>query len=116
MLPLYQRAFTLILVFEFDGKKIGQKGPPGSQVLKIYLGLLGFTFISGVAPFGNTMARRKAVSFCDPITETFNTLFIKNPSQTFNFAAYVEPMHYLAWIFVIVFCLLTPPFLYITTK
>ena len=86
------------------------------KLSKYTLGPLGLTLISGAAPFRNTMARRKVVSFLDPMTADPALLFIRNPSQAFNFAAYIEPMHYLAWIFVIVFCLLTPPFLYITTK
>ena len=103
--------------FESNLKKGWTKRTPlDLKHSKYTLGPLGLAFISGVASFGNTMARRKVVSFCDPMTESFNTLFIKNPSQAFNFAAYVEPMHYLSWIFVIVFCLLTPTFLYITTK
>ena len=102
--------------FKSNGKKGWTKKNPGLKPSKYTLVPLGLTFISGVAPFRNTMARRKVASFCDPMSESFTTLFIKNPSQALSFAAYLEPMHYLAWIFVIVFCLLTPPFLYITTK
>ena len=102
--------------FKSNVKKGWTKKKPGLKPSKYMLVPLGLTFIAGVAPFRNTMARRKVASFCDPISESFTTLFIKNPSQALSFAAYLEPMYYLAWIFVIVFCLLTPPFLYITTK
>ena len=103
-------------LFGSKGKKDKKDPPLGLKVSKYTLGPLGLTLISGAAPFRNTMARRKVVSFLDPMTADPTLLFIRNPSQAFNFAAYVEPMHSLAWIFVMVFCLLTPPFLYITTK
>ena len=103
-------------LFESNGKKDKKDPHLGLKLSKYKLGPLELTLISGAAPFRNTMARRKVVSFLDPMTADPTLLFIRNPSQAFNFAAYVEPMHSLAWIFVMVFCLLTPPFLYITTK
>ena len=103
-------------LFESNGKKDKKDPQLVLKFSKYKLGPLGLTLISGAAPFRNTMARRKVVSFLDPMTADPTLLFIRNPSQAFNFAAYIEPMHYLAWIFVIVFCLLTQPFLYITTK
>ena len=43
------------------------------------------------------------MSFAQPITQIYHSLFIKNPSGALNYKAYIEPMHYLAWISVILF-------------
>ena len=66
--------------------------------------------------FTVTRARSKVMSFAQPITQIYHSLFIKNPSGALNYMAYIEPMHYLAWISVIIFCLCTPPFLYMTAR
>ena len=63
-----------------------------------------------------TQARSTVITFCQPITQIYHSLFIKNPSGTFNYMAFIEPMHYLAWIAVILLCLSAPPFLYLTTR
>ena len=56
------------------------------------------------------------ITFAQPITQIYHSLFIKNPQGTFNFKSYVEPMQYMSWIFIGLFLLITPPFLYITTQ
>ena len=69
----------------------------------------------GVSPFTVTLARSQVVSFSQPILQADHRLFIKNPIGNFNFQAYNEPLEDLAWVFVGLFCLLTPPFLYLST-
>ena len=73
-------------------------------------------FFVAVTDFTVTQARSNVITFCQPITQIYHSLFIKNPSGTFNYMAFIEPMHYLAWIAVILLCLSAPPFLYLTTR
>ena len=66
--------------------------------------------------FTVTRARSDAITFAQPITQIYHSLFIQNPSGTFNYMAYIEPLHYLACIAVGTFCLVTPPFMFLTAK
>ena len=66
--------------------------------------------------FTVTRARSEVISFALPITQIYHSLFIQNPSGTFNYMAYFEPLHYLTWIAVLIFCLVTPPFMFLTAK
>ena len=85
-------------------------------VLCTFFFLIFYPFFSAVTDFTVTRARSKVMSFAQPITQIYHSLFIKNPSGALNYKAYIEPMHYLAWISVILFCLFTPPFLYMTAR
>ena len=69
-----------------------------------------------MTPFTVTKARSKIMTFMEPVTFMHLSLIIKNPSETYNLLAYIEPMQYLAWAFVLVFCLVTPSFLYLAVK
>ena len=66
--------------------------------------------------FTVTRARSDVITFAQPITQIYHSLFIQNPSGTFNYMAYIEPLHYLAWVFLGIFCLVTPPFMFLTAK
>ena len=66
--------------------------------------------------FAVTHARTEVISFALPIRHIYHSLFIQNPSSTFNYLAYVEPLHYLAWMMVGIFCLVTPIFIYLIAK
>ena len=66
--------------------------------------------------FTVTRARSEVITFAQPITQIYHSLFIQNPSGAFNYMAYVEPLHYLAWIAVGTFCLVTPPFMFFTAR
>ena len=74
--------------------------------------------IIDIAPtdFTVTQERSAVMTFANPITQIYHALFIKNPTGTFNYMAYIEPVHYKGWIMIAVFCILTPPFLHITTQ
>ena len=61
-------------------------------------------FISVPICFGVTIPRSKVVTFSYTIEESTNTLFLKNPSGTFNFKAYFDPLQSMSWIFVGLFC------------
>ena len=72
--------------------------------------------IAAVTDFTITMERSEVITFAQPITQIFHSIFIKNPSGSLNYMAYVEPLRYSSWILVAIFCLVTPTFLYITTR
>ena len=69
-----------------------------------------------VTDFTITMERSPYMTFSEPIQTYYHTLFIKNPSETFNYLAYVEPMSYLSWTCLASFCLLVPPLLCLITS
>ena len=54
------------------------------------------------------------MTFAQPITQIYHSLFIKNPVGTFNYVAYIEPLHYLAWVGIGLWVLFVPPFLFMT--
>ena len=62
------------------------------------------------------MERSAVMTFANPITQIYHSLFVQNPSETFNYMAYIEPMHWLAWVGLLVFIALVPPLLYLTAK
>ena len=55
------------------------------------------------------------MTFAQPITQIYHSLFIKNPTGTFNYVAYIEPLQYMSWIGIGLFVILTPPFMYFST-
>ena len=66
--------------------------------------------------FALTLERSTAVSYPQSIVEVYYQLFIKNPTGSYNYLGYVYPLRYYSWIFVGLFLLWTPPFLYLTSK
>ena len=43
-------------------------------------------------------------------------LFIKNPETTINYQVYSEPLHYITWLLIGIFCIIMPPILVATTQ
>ena len=70
----------------------------------------------GVTTFAVTQERSTVITFASPIYETYFSLFIKNPSETFNIMAYIEPMHLLAWVGMFVLLATVPPLLYLAVR
>lgn len=66
--------------------------------------------------FTVTMERSAVMTFANPITQIYHSLFIKNPTETYNYTAYTEPMHWLSWVILLVFIGLVPPFLWFNTR
>ena len=66
--------------------------------------------------FTVTQERSAVMTFASPITQIYHSLFIKNPTETFNYMAYIEPMHWLAWVGIFVLIRLLPPLLFMTTR
>jgi hypothetical protein len=70
----------------------------------------------GATDFTITTERNDVISFTVPITDIYNSLFIKNPSDAFNYMAYIEPMHWLAWVSLLGLLATVPPILFLTAK
>ena len=66
--------------------------------------------------FAVTKERSTVVAFTDTISESYHSLFIKNPAETFNLMAYIEPMHWLTWIGLFVLLATVPLILYLTIR
>ena len=69
-----------------------------------------------VTDFTVTNERSAVMTFATPIIQIYHVLFIKNPAETFNYTAYIEPMHWLSWVGIFVFILTLPPLLFMTTR
>ena len=75
-----------------------------------------FFFISAIAPFIVTYQRAQAISYSHSLNNVHDLVAIKNPTDTFNFGAYTEPLRLWSWIFIGIFCIVCPPFLYFTAR
>ena len=75
-----------------------------------------FQFISAATGFAMSVARSKVITYSETITESYNTLFIKNPSGTFNFKAYFEPLKNMSWFLIVIFCILAPVSLFAISR
>jgi hypothetical protein len=66
--------------------------------------------------FTVTLERSEVMTFAQPITHIYHNLFIKNPTEAYNFKAYTDPLHDISWIVLIIFCVCTPPVVFLTTR
>ena len=71
--------------------------------------------LTAVADFTVTKARGEVVTFAYPLGQTYYSLYIQNPSGTFNYRAFFEPMNNRCWFCIGLFCMLTPFILYLST-
>lgn len=71
---------------------------------------------SAVTDFTVTMERSAVMTFSQPITLIYHSLFIKNPAGRPNYTAYTEPLHWNAWAAVGILILISPPFLYLAAR
>ena len=66
--------------------------------------------------FAVTEERSTVMTFTNTISESYHSLFIKNPAETFNLMAYIEPMNSLTWIGLFVLLATVPPLLYLAVR
>ena len=69
-----------------------------------------------VATMAVSQERSTVMTFASPIFRVYYSLFIKNPADIFNIMAYIEPMHWLAWIGMFVLLATVPPLLYLAVR
>ena len=102
--------FTYTLVRTPDGH-YGSLQPDGSWSGMIRQLADGEADIAPV-PFTITESRSTVVTFASPINMIYHSLFIKNPAETFNYTAYIEPIHWTGWVAILVMIFVVPPLLF----
>ena len=105
--------FTYPLTKPPDGKW-GAIQPDGSW--NGMVNLLAKQDIDIAVPLTVTLERSAVMTFSTPLTQVYFSLFIKNPADTFNYMAYIEPMHWLSWISILILIFFVPPILFLTTR
>ena len=106
--------FTYSLIKPPDGQW-GAIQPDGSWSGMVNL-LASQEIDIAATDFTVTLERSAVMTFASPITQIYHSLFIKNHAETFNYMAYIEPMHWLTWVGLIVLITTIPPFLFLTAK
>ncbi len=101
----------MIRMLQFQEIDIGN----GSDIDELRLFYLITCFLA-VTDYTVTMERAEVMTFSIPLTQIFHSFFIKNPSDFFNFKAYVQPLLYPVWLTLAGFCAVTPPVLYLASK
>ena len=64
------------------------------------------------ADFTVTLSRNGVVDFLPVLIQSFIQVFIKNPSASRNWASFIKPLTWEAWISIFIFLLLSPPIIY----
>ena len=106
--------FTYTLTKPPDGN-YGAIKPDGSW--NGMVGLLAKQDIDiAVTDFTVTLERSAVMTFATPLTQIYHALFMKNPAETFNYLAYIEPMNWLSWVGIFVLVVTLPPLLSMTTR
>ena len=106
--------FTYSLIKPPDGQW-GAIQPDGSWSGMVNL-LASQEIDIAATDFTVTEERSIVMTFATPITQIYHSLFIKNPTETFNYMAYIEPMHWLTWVGLLVLITTVPPLLFLTAK
>ena len=73
-------------------------------------------FYTAVSPLAENLERSEVISFSIPIYQARTELFLKNPNDALKFSTYVEPLTWIAWIFIGLFVITMSFFLYATTR
>ncbi len=68
------------------------------------------------AAFTVTSQRSQVMSFGQPITQIYHSFFIKNPTGSLNYTAFIDPFYWTTWIFLLIFIAITPPMLYASAR
>ena len=63
-----------------------------------------------------TMERELATDWTLPLVFSHLSIFIKNPTNTYNYTAYLEPLTYLSWAIIVLFLFAVPPVLFWVSK
>ena len=71
---------------------------------------------TAVAPFTVTKQRSEVVTFAQPITEIYHSLFIKRPGDNMNLKSYLAPIDLDGWMAIGVFVLFGSMILRIVTQ
>ncbi len=69
-----------------------------------------------MADFTVTEERSEVMTFGDPISQIYHSLFISNPAGRPHYTAYTQPFHKYSWLAILIGLIVTPPFLYLAVK
>ena len=89
-------------------------GKPNSLFDNFELFIISFN--TAVSPLAENLERSEVISFSIPIYQARPQLFLKNPNDALKFSTYVEPLTWIAWIFIGLFVITMSFFLYATTR
>ena len=67
-------------------------------------------------PIAMSVERSSVITPTYPFFHAKSQIFIENPKNAINYAAFTEPLQWTAWLMVGVFALLSPIFLYMSAK
>ena len=67
-------------------------------------------------PLIHTVERGLATDWTIPLVFSHLSVFIKNPTNVYNYTAYLEPLTYLSWAIIVVFLFAIPPVLFCVSK
>ena len=56
------------------------------------------------------------MTFSSAMDEFFHAVFIKNPSDSYNYQAYTSPLTNSTWLLLFVWIIATPPILFIVAR
>ncbi len=63
-----------------------------------------------------TLERSEVMEYTEPFIQYYTGIFIQNPVGSYNYMAYLETIHYLAWTVVFLICLIAPLFLAMSAR
>jgi hypothetical protein len=66
--------------------------------------------------FTVTQERSVVMTFAEPITQIYHSIFIKNPQGRPNFKAYTEPLKTGAWMAIFLIIAFTAPLLFLVVR
>ena len=74
------------------------------------------SYFSAVTDFTITEKRSHVMTFSSAMDEFFHAVFIKNPSDSYNYQAYTSPLTNSTWLLLFVWIIATPPILFIVAR
>ena len=78
--------------------------------------LISFSSISAATSLIQTVERELSTDWTIPLVFSYQSIFIKNPTNVYNYTAYLEPLKYLSWGIIFLFLIISPVFIYFIWK
>jgi hypothetical protein len=91
-------------------------GPQPTNFMVLPFNNINCLFFKAPSDFTATKARSEVISFSTPITMFYHSVFIKNPVDSYNIIAYIEPFRPLSWFGLFWFILISSVFLYTSSR
>ena len=78
--------------------------------------LISIIFFIATTSLFQTREREEDASFGLPLKFSSQSIFIKNPANVYNYAAYLEPVTNMGWVLILVFFILVPIFIHMVSQ